>query len=385
MEVAQYLVQSHLVEGRSVAELASAQGIHRATIYKYLARYRSGGPAALTPRSRRPKNSPSWIPVEIEEEIVLLRKQLSEDGLDAGAETIHYHLSRRHDQLPSVSSIWRILKRRGFVSPQPKKRPRSSFCRFEAELPNQMWQSDMTHWQLGTGQGVEIVTFIDDCSRLVLGCSALYVTKATNVAELFHQAGTTWGYPASVLTDNGCIYTAEHRGGKVVMESVLEAMGIVYKHGRPYHPQTQGKVERFQQTLKKWLAKQRPASSLAELQSQLEWFCRYYNEIRPHRSLGRRAPKAVFDERVKAKPGDALASTQFRVRHDKVDKTGAITLRYRSKLFHIGMGARHKGKTVTLLIADRDIRVVSKDGELLRHFQLDPTRDYQPQDRLGPS
>lgn len=135
MDMGRYLVEAHLREGRSVAELAEAHGLHRSWIYKLLARYRDEGDAGLVPRSRRPRSSPTATPTEFENEIVLLRKQLVEQGLDAGAVTIHWHLSRRHDAVPSVSSIWRILKRRGFVTPQPKKRPRSSYIRFAADLP----------------------------------------------------------------------------------------------------------------------------------------------------------------------------------------------------------------------------------------------------------
>ena len=379
MDMGRYLVEAHLREGRSVAELAAAHGVHRSWIYKLLARYRTEGEPGLAARSRRPHSSPARIAAELDDEIVLLRKQLAEEGLDAGAVTIHWHLSRRHDTVPSVSSIWRVLKRRGFVTPQPKKRPRSSFVRFEADLPNERWQSDMTHWALDGGVGVEIVNFIDDHSRLCVASTTVPVTKAVDVAAIFQTARQRWGTPASVLTDNGCIYTAKHRGGKVVMETELERLGVVYKHSSPYHPQTCGKVERFHQTEKKFLAKQPAARTLAELQAQLDRFVAYYNDERPHRALHRRTPAAAYAAKIKARPPAGQPATHFRVRHDKVDKTGAITLRYQSKLHHIGMGARHRGQQVVLLVADRDIRVVTPDGELLRRLTLDPTRDYQPQ------
>jgi transposase InsO family protein len=266
VDKALFVVQAHLIEGRTVAELARAHGLDRSTIHRWIRRYRAGGAEALMPRSRRPHSSPAQTPIEVEEAIVLLRKQLDEEGLDAGAETLRYHLGRQFEVVPSVSTIWRILHRRGFVQPQPAKRPRSSFCSFEAGLANEMWQSDMTHWSLADGSGVEIVSFLDDCSRVVVGCEAVRVTRAVDVAAMFHRASNVWGYPASLLTDNGAIYTAKYRGGKVKIESELEALGITFKHGKPYHPQTQGKVERFQQTLKRWLAKQQPPISIDELQ-----------------------------------------------------------------------------------------------------------------------
>jgi transposase InsO family protein len=374
-----YLVEAHLREGRPVAELAAVHGVHPSWIYRLLARYRAEGDAGLIPRSRRPKTSPTALSHALENEIVLLRKQLSEDGLDAGAQTIHWHLTRRHRTVPSVSSILRVLRRRGYVTPQPKKRPRSSFVRFEADLPNECWQSDMTHWTLADDAGVEIVNFIDDHSRYCIASVAVPVTRAVDVAEIFTTAIEQHGAPASVLTDNGCIYTAKYRGGKVVMETLTEALGITYKHSSPYHPQTCGKIERFHQTEKKFLAKQPAANSLTELQAHLDRFIAAYNQHRPHRALGRRTPHEAFNARIKAHPPATNPATHFRVRHDKVDKHGSLTIRYHSKLHHIGMGARHRGQDVVMLIADRDIRIVTPDGELLRHLTLDPSRDYQPQ------
>ena len=140
MDKAGYLVEAHVVEGRSVSELAAAHGVHRSWIYKLLARYRAGGYGALERRSRAPRSSPSRTPDSLVEAIVALREQLHEEGHDCGAQTIAHHLARQSDQVPSVSTIWRILKREGLVSPQPQKRPRSSLIRFCAELPNEMWQ-----------------------------------------------------------------------------------------------------------------------------------------------------------------------------------------------------------------------------------------------------
>ena len=379
MDMGRYLVEAHLREGRPVAELARTHGVHPSWLYRLLARYRAEGDVGLIPRSRRPKRSPTAISTELEDEIVRLRKQLSEEGLDAGAQTISWHLARRYPTVPSVSSIMRVLRRRGCVTPQPKKRPRSSFVRFEADLPNECWQSDMTHWTLTDDRHVEIVNFIDDHSRYCIASVAVPVTRATDVAAIFTAAIERHGTPASVLTDNGCIYTAKHRGGKVVMETLTEALGVTYKHSSPYHPQTCGKVERFHQTLKKFLAKQDAPNTLTELQAQLDRFVASYNEQRPHRALGRRTPLDAFNARIKAHPAQTTPAIHFRVRHDKVDKHGSITIRYKSKLHHIGMGARNHGRDVVMLIADRDIRIITPDGELLRHLELDPARDYQPQ------
>jgi transposase InsO family protein len=378
LDKARYLVESHLEEGRSVSELAAAHGVHRSWIYKLLARYKEGGEEALAPRSRRPRSCPHKTSQELEQAIVELRHELSEQGHDAGAQTIAHHLAKKFDQVPSVATIWRVLKRSGLVETQPQKRPKSSLVRFEAELPNEMWQADFTHWHLADDTEVEILNFEDDHSRLFLGSDAYPTVKAHDVVKSFHKACDYHGLPASLLTDNGAVFTGYYRGGKVLLESELERLGIVFKNSRPYHPQTCGKVERLHQTLKKFLAKQPPATTLEELQEQLDRFRDYYNNIRPHRALGGRTPLQAFEARLKAKPATAIEKPRYRVRRDKVDQTGRVTLRHDSRLHHIALGRAHKGRRVKILVADLDVRVIDEEGEVIRQLQLDPSRNYQP-------
>jgi transposase InsO family protein len=381
MELVRYVVEAVVLEGRSYRDVARAHGVSKSWVGKLVGRYRAGGYEAIAPRSRAPNSIPHRTSAEVEDEIVALRKQLCDLGVDAGAETIHHHLGRRHDQVPSVSTIWRVLRRRGFVTPQPHKRPRSSWIRFEAQLPNECWQSDVTHWRLADGTEVDVVNFLDDHSRLAVESKVLRTATAPAVLQVFREAGARWGFPAALLTDNGCVYTTWHRGGPNVMQTELLRLGIDYHHSRPYHPQTCGKVERFHQTLKRWLAKQRRARTIAELQAQVDRFVAYYNQIRPHRAVGRTTPRATFDARDKARPSGPRirVGAGVRVRRDKIDRGGKVTLRHGTRLHHIGVGHAHKGKRVILLVNGLDVRVVSHDGELLRHLTLDPTRDYQPQ------
>ena len=180
-----------------------------------------------------------------------------------------------------------------------------------------------------------------------------------------------------MLTDNGAVFTGKSRRGKVLLESELEGLGVVFKHSTPYHPQTCGKVERFHQTLKRYLAKQ-TACTLAELQLQLDTFRTYYNQRRPHRALGGRTPLVAFHDRLKARPTGPPPATDFRIRKDRTDTNGTVTLRYLSRLRHIAVGRAHKHQPVTLLVAGRHVRVVTEDGSLLRELILDPARDYQP-------
>ncbi|MGH7642187.1 MAG: integrase core domain-containing protein [Candidatus Dormibacteria bacterium] len=241
-----------------------------------------------------------------------------------------------------------------------------------------MWQSDTTHWHLADGRDVEILNYLDDHSRLLLACNAFRTVKGADVVESFHRAGATHGYPASVLTDNGAVYSGKSRGGKVLLETELERLGIVFKHSTPCHPQTCGKVERFHQTLKRFLAKQPPAPTRALLQLQLDTFRGYYNHHRPHRALAGRTPLTAFHARLKARPEGLDAAVHYRVRHDRVDQQGRVTLRYLSRLRHICLGRAYAGVPVRLLVANKHVRVIREDGSLLRELVLDPAHDYQP-------
>jgi transposase InsO family protein len=376
--MARYVVDAVLLEGRSAREVAKAHGISKTWIYELIRRYRDGGYEALEPRSRRPRSCKHETPPEIVEAIVRLRRELEAQGHDAGAETIAYHLCQDIGDTPSLSTIWRVLRREGLVVPQRQKRPHSSLIRFAAELPNECWQADVTAWALEGGEVVEIIDVIDDHSRLHLGCDAYGRVKAADVVSSFHKAAQLHGLPESFLSDNGAVFVGSSRKGKVALEYELERLGIVFKNSRPYHPQTLGKVERLHQTLKRYLAKQPAAKTCSELQVQLDAFRHYYNHMRPHRALHRRTPLQAYSSRAKARPAGASSRTYFRVREDRVDETGKVSLRYDSRLYKIGIGRIHKGRVVRLLIADLEIRVIDSNGELLRELTLDPSRCYQP-------
>src|SRR5439155_16452723 len=149
----------------------------------------------------------------------------------------------------------------GFVVPQPHKRPKSSWRRFAAELPNECWQADVTHMAMADGTFLEVLNIIDDHSRLCVESRAFVSTRSPDVVRALHRAAATWGYPEAFLTDNGAIFTAAARGNDSgAMEPELRSLGIRAKHSRPYHPQTCGKVERVHQTMQKFLAKQDPAA-----------------------------------------------------------------------------------------------------------------------------
>jgi transposase InsO family protein len=387
MSKARLVITAVTAEGLSQGEAARRYGVSQGWISRLLARYRAEGEAAFEPRSRRPKTSPGAISPDAAELIVRLRKELAGQGLDAGPQTIAWHLEHRHQLKISAATVSRTLSRRGLVTPDPSKRPRSSCIRFAADMPTERWQSDFTHYPLADGTGTEILTWPGDHSRYALSVTAHDRVTGKIVLQAFRAACDRHGTPASTLTDNGMVFTTRlsgGKGGRNGLEHELRRLGITQKNGKPNHPQTQGKVERFQQTMKNWLRAQpgQPAT-LAQLQALLDAFTAVYNQQRPHRSLPHQAtPAAAYQARPKAAPGDRSADTHDRVRADHVDANGTVTLRHGGKLYHIGIGRTHARTRVILLIQDLSIRVINAaTGELIRELELDPARSYQPTGR----
>ena len=251
MSKARLIIAAVVVQGRSRSEVVRDYDVSRYWVHQLVARYHAEGESAFESRSRRPHASPHAVPVDVEDQIVRLRKELSRQGLDAGADTIRTHLARRTPRsqtstspspAPSVSTIWRILTRRGFVTAQPHKRPKSSWRRFAAEQPNERWQADTTHCQLADGTGVEILNLLDDHSRLALATLARHTITGPAVLHTFQETFAL-GDPHLGAHDIGAVLTGlPRRGGRVALEIELGRLGIRFDHSRTNHPQTQGKV-----------------------------------------------------------------------------------------------------------------------------------------------
>lgn len=378
MRLGRFLVEAVVVSGASPTELARAHGISKSWLFRLLARYREGGYEAVEPRSRRPRSSPTRTPPDVVDLILELRAELVAAGLDAGAQSILNYLRMRSTVPPSKTTIWRILKTNGAIIAQPQKRPRSSWIRFQAELPNEMWQADATHWQLADGSNVEILNLIDDHSRFCIASVAFRTVKAADVLETFSVAAETYGYPAKFLSDNAAVFSGAPRKGRVVLESELDRLGIVSSHSSPYHPQTCGKVERFHQTLKRYLRRQAAPQNLAHLQLQLDSFRNRYNQDRPHEAASGKTPLQAFEARLKAHPALPASALQYRVRRDRLDAGGKVTVRYLGRLRHLYVSYRHRRQPVTLLIAGPHLSAVAADGSILREVTLDAKRNYQP-------
>jgi transposase InsO family protein len=300
----------HVISGQlTVTAAAKTYGLSRQHLHRLLKRYREGGLEAVDARSRRPASNPRAVPNDIIIAIVRLRESLVAQGLDAGPLTLQFHLHQAGLPVPSTSTIRRILHHHGLITPQPRKRPRSSYHRFEAAQPNQCWQSDFTHWQLADGSEVEILNWLDDHSRYLLAATAYHRVAGPDVVASFIDTINTHGHNE--------------------FELLLHTLGVIQKNGHPGHPQTQGKIERFHQTLKRWLTPRPRPTDLADMQTQLDTFRGIYNTQRAHRALPpRTTPAQAYTALPKATPPAINPAEHFRIRRDTVDDCGKLTLRY---------------------------------------------------------
>lgn len=353
-------------------------------IRRLLAQYRQHGLKGLEPKSGKPHHNPNATNQQTINQIIKLRHKLQNEGLDNGPQSIWNHLP--NENRPSPTTIWRILKRANLITPQPQKRPKNSYHRFQADLPNQTWQSDFTHVQLKNGTDTEVITWLDDHSRYLLHVSAHPHITCQTVVQTFTQTAKIHDLPASTLTDNAMVYTTRlARGNNTrnnqpnAFEQLLDELNITQKNGAPAHPTTQGKIERYHQTLKKWLNAQPPATNLNDLNTLLKDFQHIYNTKRPHRALNRKTPNQAYHNKPKAHPTITINKNDWRVRLDTVDQSGTITLRYHGKLTHLGIGRAHKNNPVIALIHGPHTIIINKNtGEIIAEHTINPNKTYQP-------
>ncbi len=362
----------------NVAQFCRDNQISRETFYKYRRRFRYGGIEGLQELSRRPRTSPGQTPVEIEEVIVLRRKQLIEQGLDHGAQSIVWSLQRDGIATPSVSTVWHILTRRGAIIPQPQKRPKSATKRFCFDRPNECWQSDWTQWALADDTLVAIAGTLDDHSRYVPGLLAAAGAGTPELVwEVMMAAIAECGIPSMSLTDNGLVYTGRHRNFESAFETNLHALGTRTINSAPYHPQTCGKIERFWQTLKRWLRARPAARTLDELNELLAEFRTFYNHHRRHRTLRGATPAEVLAATGPARPAQRpLPSAVFVSRHIVSEDSGNLFI----PPYKVNVGRRWAGHDCHCIRDGEHIAIFS-GTTLVRSFTADPTRSYQRGDK----
>lgn len=356
----------------NVSEFCRQHGVSRWTFYEVRARHAVEGDAALEPRSRAPRRVANRTGVDVEDLVVAARKQLADDGLDCGAATIRFHLLAAGVRAPSESTVWRILTRRGFVTPEPRKRPRPAVRRFAAERANECWQIDSTHWELADGTPVEIINVVDDCTRVCVASLAVASCTSPAALDTLARGAQAWGWPERVLSDNGLAFRGLGGSGGII--PALRALGIRDTHSRPYHPQTCGKVERFHKTLKLHLDTLGRAGTLDGLQAQLDRFAHVYNHQRPHRAVARRTPASVWHETPRSGPSATPIGNPTSTHRLVVSANGQIGIGNRLR---ISLGSQHKGRTSLLVITGTNAHVFI-DGRLVRQLTINPDRRNHP-------
>jgi transposase InsO family protein len=359
----------------NVSQFCRDQQISRQTFYKFRRRFSAEGLAGLQDRSRRPNSSPRETPPAVEEAVPSKRKQLLEQGLDHGPQSIVWALERDQVPVPSRATVWRILTRHGLIVAQPQKRPKSATKRFCFNRPNECWQSDWTQWTLADGAAVAIAGSLDDHSRYV---PALHADIGQGTAELVWSvmlAGITeCGVPAMSLADNGMVYTGRLHAFESAFEVNLRALGTHTINSTPAHPQTCGKIERFWQTLKKWLRARPTPAALDELNALLDQFRDFYNHQRPHRALRGATPADAFTATEKARPADRpLPAPVFVSRHTVGETSGKLHV----APYRVNVGLRWAGHSCDV-VRQGDYIAIFSGTTLIRALTADPTRNYQP-------
>lgn len=363
----------------NVAAFCRDEQISRQTFYKFRRRFRDGGIDGLQDRSRRPLSSPGQTSAAVEDMVVRRRKQLIEQGLDHGAQSIVWSLQREGiSAVPSPSTVWHILTRRGAITPQPQKRPKSATKRFVFGRPNECWQSDWTGWSLADGSAVAIAGSLDDHSRYLVGLRAAAGDADGELVWSVIMAGVDeCGLPSMSLSDNGIVYTGRFHAHESAFEVNLRSLGVRTINSAPFHPQTCGKIERFWQTLKKWLTAHDQAGTIEELNTLLEEFRSFYNHRRPHRALRGATPAETFHTTAKARPAARpLPGPVFVSRHSVDEVSGNLHV----PPYRVNVGLRWAGHDCTC-IRDGDHIAIFSGNRLVRAFTADPTRKHQRGDK----
>lgn len=367
--------------GATVKEVCKRNGISRDTFYRWKRRVDAVGIAGLLDRSTVPIGQPRRITPELEELICSLRRGHPRWG----ARTIRSRMIRGGLQPPSIPTIHRALKRNDLVNPQPRKKPRSTFIRFERPVPNDLWQMDDTEVELNSGERVKVLSIIDDHARFLLATAVCTQVTGELAWELFTTAASTYGLPRQLLSDNAIALTGRLRNREVFFERRMKAIGVGFIHGRPYHPQTQGKIERCHQTLLDWIEDAGGAMDVAHLERIVAAFRDDYNNDRPHQSLDDATPAErfrpshiLFDAALKRQAIDLSPRYPDGASVRKADSNGVLGFNH--LLIALGREwAHHKLRVET---EDDRIRVFFGD-QLVRDFVPDISRKRQPLPRPG--
>jgi len=280
-------------------------GISRKSFYALRKRAEVEGPAAvLEPKSRRPRSSPSELTDEVKAQALQVRTALEASGLDHGPISVHDKMHTMGlESVPSIAALARIFRQAGVARLEPKKKPRSAWRRFVYPAPNACWQLDATEYVLTGGRKCVIFQLIDDHSRYAVASHVAWGETAKGALVVVKKAIAAHGVPQRLLSDNGLALNPSRRGWEGQLVVYVTSLGVEAITGKPHKPTTQGKNERFHQTLFRYLDKQPLADTLGELQAQVDAFDHIYNTERPHQALpGRLTPQTAWEATEKVDP-----------------------------------------------------------------------------------
>jgi putative transposase len=364
----------------NVTRWCEANGVSRRTYYRH--RQRIAGEGSWQPRSRRPKTSPGATPPGVVAQIVRLRQALAPgNGADAIIAALRGVAAARDWaaagwRVPHRSTVNKILKREGLVTPEPAKRPRSSFRRFAYARPRDCYQIDATRVKLAGGRAVVVFDVLDDCTRLLAACRAADAETAAAAVAAIRAAARACGAPGIVLCDNGAAFTGGHlarSAAAAAFPRAVAALGARLIHSSPYHPQTCGKVERHHQTLKNWLATRPAPATLSELQDLLDAYRGYYNTRRHHTAIAATPRHAWNAAPAHGGPGHLPAQDDATIHKLTVAANGTITLGN----LKIGIGASHAGQPLTAIRDHDRVTVYTPGGDPLGHIHLNHDKTHQ--------
>lgn len=363
----------------AVSRFCREQGVSRSWFYDLRALVRATDPlTAMRPRPRvRAQRHRQAIPVEVEELAVRIRKELADAGWDHGPVTVRHRLGQLGVVAPAASTLARVFSRRGMVVPQPQKRPRSSYRRFQFGTVHECWQLDAFQSVLADGSTCVVYQVLDDRSRALLASHVTATETAEGAITVVDKAIRAYQVPVLLLTDNGSAFNQTRRGLSSQLVTQITSLGVRAITGRPGHPQTQGKDERVHQTTQFWLqARPRPGDH-AGLQALLDEFDRHYNGHRPHQSLAMSTPAQVLDQAARAipplppEPGPAPPAP-VRAARRRVAGNGKISIRHAA----IQLGYEHRHSTVTIVLTGDNAAIFDARGHHIRSLNLEPGRSY---------
>jgi putative transposase len=362
----------------NVSEWCRVSGVSRRTFYRHKKRIEKEG--SWQPRSRRPRTSPGATTPQVVADIVRLRAELAPgNGADAIIAALG-PVAERDDwagqgwRVPHRSTVNKILRREGLVTPEPKKRPRSSFRRFAYARPRDCYQIDATGVKLADGTPAVVFDVLDDCTRLLAACHAADAETGAAAAAAIRAAQHAHGAPGIVLCDNGTAFSGGRSRGQGKFARAVQAMGARIIRSSPYHPQTCGKVERHHQTLKNWLARQpeQPAD-LTSLQALLDEYRAWYNTRRHHTAVKTTPRKSWDTAESHGGPGHLPRQDDATLHKLTVAANGTIDL----GALTIATGRRRAGQHLTAIRDHSRVTVYTADGEPIGHIHLDHTKRYQ--------